>query len=67
MGQFSPIKKHVRARPEIIRQIEMAMNKLDFALDEYKRTGLPDANVEFSLRQAQHTIDAIERDLSIYH
>lgn len=61
------IKAHKRARPEIIRQIKMAMNKLEYALDEYTLRGLPDTSVESTIKQTSYILNETLRDLSIYH
>lgn len=67
MGQYAPIKRHKRARNEIINGIETAMTKLQWCLDTYSETGMADGDIKAMLRQSELFIDKTLMDISIIH
>lgn len=52
-----------KARPEVIRQFNTCIKKLEDARDEYERTRLGNSLVAFNISQVRHTLTNLERDL----
>jgi len=44
----------------VLKNLDMAIQKLQRARDEYKETALPSSGVQFRVSQAQHLLDNVE-------